>query len=54
MKKEFDAVEFQRKAREKISKDFLKNKVTFTSGLQKKYGTPKKKKQSQPKHVFSK
>ncbi len=37
MKKTFDAVAFQRKAREKLSREFMKDRKSFLQKLQEKY-----------------
>lgn len=42
MDKNFDCVAFQRKAREKLSKEYLLNKKEFRKKLQKKYKHLKK------------
>ena len=42
MKKKFDAVEFQRKAREKMSRKYTANRDAFIHELEEKYGDIKK------------
>lgn len=42
MKKKFDAVEFQREARKKLGKEFLKSRKKFIADLKKKYPDSKK------------
>ena len=37
MKKKFDAVAFQRKARQKLSREFLKDRKVFLRRLHEKY-----------------
>ena len=44
MKKKFDAVEFQRKAREELSKEYLADPEAFVRKLREKYGHPPKQK----------
>jgi len=44
MKKTFDAVNFQRKARAELSKQYLENREAFLKDLAEKYGKPKKSK----------
>ena len=46
MKKRFDAVEFQRKAREELSKRYCADPEAFVRELQEKYGRPREPKQS--------
>jgi hypothetical protein len=38
MKKKFDAVEFQRKVREELSKEYSSNREAFLRELKEKYG----------------
>ncbi|MFQ6003077.1 MAG: hypothetical protein ACE5KJ_04960 [Candidatus Zixiibacteriota bacterium] len=38
MKKKFDAVKFQRKAREELSKKYTTNRESFLRELKEKYG----------------
>jgi len=42
MKKTFDAVNFQRKVRAELSKQYLENREAFLKELTEKYGTLKK------------
>lgn len=42
MKKRFDAVQFQRKEREKLGKEYSKNRRTFIAKLEEKFGSQKK------------
>jgi len=44
MKKRFDAVEFQRKVREELSKKYSCNREAFIHELQEKYGHLKRQK----------
>lgn len=44
MKKKFDAVMFQRKVREELSKKYVENRETFLNGLKEKYGNLQKQK----------
>jgi hypothetical protein len=37
MKKKFDAVAFQRKARQKLSREFIKDRKTFLQKLREKH-----------------
>jgi len=46
MKKKFDAVKFQRKVREELSKEYLTNRDTFLLELKEKYNYLKKQKES--------
>ncbi|MEJ2067709.1 MAG: hypothetical protein P8Y09_07135 [Deltaproteobacteria bacterium] len=41
MKKTFDAVNFQRKVRAELSKQYVKNREAFLKELAEKYGTSK-------------
>jgi hypothetical protein len=43
MKKKFDAVEFQRKVREELSKNYSSNRDAFLLELKEKYGHLRKK-----------
>ncbi len=43
MKKKFDAVQFQREARAKLAKEYLKNRKKFIAGLKHKYRIEEKK-----------
>jgi len=38
MKKKFDAVQFQRKIREKLGKEYSKNRKNFLRSLREKFG----------------
>ena len=42
MKKKFDAVQFQREMRKKLTKEYLKNRKKFVEELKEKYGDQKK------------
>lgn len=42
MKKTFDAVNFQRKVRAELSKQYLEDREAFLRGLKEKYGKAKK------------
>ena len=42
MRKKFDAVKFQRKIREELSKEYLENRELFLKELKEKYGVLKK------------
>ncbi len=42
MKKKFDAVKFQRKIREKLSKKYCSNREVFIRELKEKYGNLQK------------
>jgi len=44
VKKKFDAVEFQRKVREELSKKYSTNRDTFLRELKEKYGHLKRQK----------
>ncbi len=44
MKKKFDAVKFQRKAREELSKEYTTNRESFLRELKEKYGHLRKQK----------
>lgn len=44
MKKKFDAVKFQRKVREELSKSYLSDRERFLRGLKEKYGHLRKQK----------
>ncbi|MFC1717396.1 hypothetical protein ACFL6S_27295 [Candidatus Poribacteria bacterium] len=44
MKKKFDAVEFQRKRREELSKKYNSDREAFLRELREKYGSPQRKK----------
>ncbi|MFZ2148670.1 MAG: hypothetical protein WAV28_15755 [Sedimentisphaerales bacterium] len=46
MKKKFDAVKFQRKVREELSKKYCSNRHAFLRELKEKYGTLQKQKTS--------
>ena len=44
MKKKFDAVRFQRKAREELSEKYISNREAFLRELKEKYGNLQKQK----------
>ncbi len=44
MKKKFDSVKFQRKAREELSKRYVRSRSTFLRELNEKYSNLKKQK----------
>jgi ribosomal protein L29 len=44
MKKEFDAVKFQREVREELSKKYSSNREAFLRELKEKYGNLRKRK----------
>jgi hypothetical protein len=44
MEKKFDSVGFQRKVREELSREYLKDRDSFLKGLKDKYGLTKRKK----------
>lgn len=46
MKKRFDAVEFQRKVREELSKKYSENRESFLRELKRRYGRSKAEKVS--------
>ncbi len=48
MKKRFDAVKFQRRAREEMSKRYISNREQFLRDLEEKYGHLSRKKPATP------
>ncbi len=53
MQKTFDAVNFQRKARAKLSKQYLENRNSFLRELTKRYGKLKKSKSPHTPQITS-